>query len=384
MPNSTDERAWCNSAEAGADVLRALNTAQAVIEFEPDGTIIGANQNFLDAVGYQAHEVQGKHHRMFVEPGYASSDEYRQFWAKLGAGEQDSGRYMRVSKQGEEVWIHATYLPVPDATGRVARVIKIATYVTDSILTERARNERLLQALQTTSTNLMVADESHNITYMNDRARDLFQDAADDIRQSLPNFDAKRLIGQNIDDFHRNPAHQRSMLAGMKEAVTSQLNVGSRTFGFTANPIVDEKGRRLGTVVEWLDRTGELTMEAGVSNIVNAAASGDLTQRIDVNGKSGFFKTLGAGVNSLLDTYSDVIEQIRIAANEVTSSAEEISKGNVNLAQRTEEQASSLASTASSMEQMTATVKQTADNASQASELAVNARDEASRGGDIV
>ncbi|MEM9385400.1 MAG: methyl-accepting chemotaxis protein [Pseudomonadota bacterium] len=384
MSNPTDERAWCNSPETGVDVLRALDTSQAVIEFEPDGTIIGANQNFLNAVGYALHEVQGQHHRMFVEPSYSASDEYRQFWAKLGAGEQDSGRYMRLSKTGEEVWIHATYLPVCDATGKVARVIEIATYVTDSILTERNRNERLLQALQTTSTNVMVADESHKITYMNDRACDLFRDAADDIRQSLPNFDANRLIGQNIDDFHRDPAHQGGMLAGMTEAVQSQLSVGSRTFGFTANPIIDEKGNRLGTVVEWLDRTSELAMESGVSKIVNAAASGDLSQRIDIAGKSGFFKTLGDGVNSLLDTYSDVIEQISSAAHEVSSSAEEISKGNVNLAQRTEEQASSLASTASSMEQMTATVKQTADNASQASELAIEAREEASRGGDIV
>ncbi|MBL7716492.1 MAG: PAS domain-containing methyl-accepting chemotaxis protein [Bdellovibrionales bacterium] len=110
--------------------IKALNRSMAVIEFDLNGTILSANENFLKTVGYSLSEIQGRHHRMFCDPEYAESAEYKSFWEKLNRGEFDSGEYKRVGKNGKEVWIVASYNPVTDETGRLVRVIKFATDVT--------------------------------------------------------------------------------------------------------------------------------------------------------------------------------------------------------------------------------------------------------------
>ncbi len=110
--------------------LEALDKSQAVIEFKPDGTIIAANRNFLDVMGYTLAEIQGKHHSMFAEPAYAASAEYRAFWEKLARGEYAAGQYKRLGKGGKEVWIEASYNPIADESGKVCKVVKYATDVT--------------------------------------------------------------------------------------------------------------------------------------------------------------------------------------------------------------------------------------------------------------
>nr|BDT29406.1 PAS domain-containing methyl-accepting chemotaxis protein [Bacteriovorax sp. HI3] len=108
----------------------AINRVQAVIEFNLDGTIIKANDNFTGAVGYSLDEIKGKHHRMFCEPEYAASPEYKAFWEKLARGEFDAGEYKRFGKGGKEIWINASYNPIFDASGRPYKVVKFATDVT--------------------------------------------------------------------------------------------------------------------------------------------------------------------------------------------------------------------------------------------------------------
>ncbi len=95
--------------------VSAIRKSQAVIEFNLDGTVIDANENFLTTLGYSLDEIKGKHHSMFVDPSYRSSLEYRQFWERLGRGEYDAGQYRRISKSGREVWIQASYNPILDA-----------------------------------------------------------------------------------------------------------------------------------------------------------------------------------------------------------------------------------------------------------------------------
>jgi methyl-accepting chemotaxis protein len=107
--------------------VAAISRSQAVIEFKLDGTILTANDNFLKTLGYSLEEVQGKHHSMFVEAAYRDSAEYRAFWAKLGSGEFDAGQYLRIAKDGREVWIEASYNPVLDARGKPVKVVKFAT-----------------------------------------------------------------------------------------------------------------------------------------------------------------------------------------------------------------------------------------------------------------
>src|SRR5437667_440024 len=126
---------WGNSA--GRDALaqaEAIGKSHAVIEFNMDGTIITANRNFLDAVGYRLEEVQGKHHGMFVAPAVRDSAAYRAFWASLNRGEFQAAEYKRIGKGGREVWILATYNPILDDTGKPFKVVKFASDVSEQKL----------------------------------------------------------------------------------------------------------------------------------------------------------------------------------------------------------------------------------------------------------
>ena len=118
-------------SEEMAARLDAINKVQAVIEFNMDGTVITANDNFLKTLGYMLNEIKGQHHRMFCDAAYANSPEYAAFWAKLNRGEYDAGTYQRVGKGGKEVWIQAAYYPLMDSDGRPYKVVKFASDVTE-------------------------------------------------------------------------------------------------------------------------------------------------------------------------------------------------------------------------------------------------------------
>jgi len=125
--------------------MNAVGKAQAVIEFNMDGTIITANDNFLNCLGYSLDEIKGKHHRMFAEPAYGNSAEYQAFWAKLNRGEYDADVYRRLGKGGKEIWIQASYNPILDANGKPYKVVKFATDITGQ---KQAQNgvEKLIRA----------------------------------------------------------------------------------------------------------------------------------------------------------------------------------------------------------------------------------------------
>jgi len=288
---------------------------------------------------------------------------------------------------------------------------------------------RIKVALDNVNSSVMMADNRGDIIYMNEAVAALFKTAEEDIREDLPDFDADKLLGSNFDEFHKNPEHQQNLIATLKTSYQTRLMIGSRTFDLAANPVVNDKGDRLGTAVEWVDRTAEVAVEKEVENIVNAAREGDLEQRLTLEGKEGFFKQLSEGINQLIGvvgeafedisnvmesmaggdltnsiakdysgTYGVVKENINTTINKLSelmgkvlessefirNSSEEISAGNNNLSQRAEEQASTLEETASSMEELTSTVKNNADNAVQASQLATGTRDLAEKGGSVV
>jgi methyl-accepting chemotaxis protein len=112
------------------DLVKAMDISLAIIQFDPGGNILEANKNFLSLMDYSMEELRGRHHRIFIEPAYAKSVEYEEFWAKLRRGEFDASIYKRIAKGGKEVWIQSSYNPVFDSSGRVAKVVKVATDVT--------------------------------------------------------------------------------------------------------------------------------------------------------------------------------------------------------------------------------------------------------------
>lgn len=117
-----------------AETMAALHRSQAVIEFAPDGTILSANANFLAVMGYGLDEVRGRHHRMFVAPAESDTSEYRAFWDALRRGDAQIRSFRRIAKGGREVWIEASYNPVRNRAGRVIRVVKLASDVTERTL----------------------------------------------------------------------------------------------------------------------------------------------------------------------------------------------------------------------------------------------------------
>ena len=290
-------------------------------------------------------------------------------------------------------------------------------------------NLRVRQALDNVSTNTMIANADGDIVYLNQAVSQMLKNAETDIRNELSDFDASDLLGKNFDTFHKNPAHQRNLLAHLTTTYETQINVGGRTFRLVANPIIGDNRQRIGTVVEWADRTDEVRTEQEVSSMVSAASIGDLSFRIETESKQGFHRTLGEGLNHMVGTVDsviadvaevlnslangdltqkvekeyegsykklkedvngtinkliDIIGNVVSSANAVTNGADEIAQGNADLSQRTEEQASSLEETASSMEEMTSAVRQNSDNALRACDQAEGALKQASRGGEVV
>jgi len=114
-------------------MIEAINRVQAVIEFDLDGTILNANQNFMDTFNYSLDEIQGKHHRMFCEKSYTQSEAYADFWKRLGDGEFESGEFKRIAKDGSEVWLQASYNPIFDSNGKLLKIIKFASDITAEV-----------------------------------------------------------------------------------------------------------------------------------------------------------------------------------------------------------------------------------------------------------
>jgi methyl-accepting chemotaxis protein len=254
----------------------------------------------------------------------------------------------------------------------------------ESDLAQLIATGRIRAALDNVSGNVMLADADGQIIYTNTAIDTLMRKAEADFRKELPGFSAASLRGASIDIFHKTPGQIRRMLSELRGTHSFQLRLGGRTFRMTANPVVTATGERIGTVVEWLDRTSEVEVESELQQMLTGVLAGDLQKRISLQGKTGFFETMSRGVNQLVENMLDIVSKVKQAADEVYLGAQEISRGNAELSERTEQQSSSLEETASSMEEMTATVKQNAANAGEASQIASAARDQAHSGGAVV
>lgn len=320
-----------------------------------------------------------------------------------------------------------------DEIGRLQRSLHIMqNSLRKNIETERKqarKTDRIKQALDNVAGSVMISDGKSRIIYMNDSCQSTMQNAEPELREKLPEFDVETLVGSSLDVFDEILSNQENKLQAINEACVIDINAGKRQMRVVINPIVTDEGVRIGTVFEWVDRTQEVAIEEEIKAIVHASLAGDLTQRLDLNGKSGFFAMLGKGINDLVDVSERVItetgsvlEQMSIGdltkciegdysgtfgklkgdvngtiekltvvldginenADSVLTGSHEMAKGNANLSQRTEQQAASLEETAASMEQMTATVRQNADNAREANQLAAGAREQAEKGGAVV
>ena len=368
--------------------MAAIGRSQAVIEFDMDGTIREINDNFARTLGYSRAEVVGKHHSLFAPPGVAASAEYRAFWDKLNRGESEIGSFKRVAKDGREVWLQASYNPIPDVNGKPFKVVTYASDVTEQ-MARNADHAGQLEAIGRAQA-VIEFDMDGTVRKLNDNFANTMGYTPSEVIGKHHSLFADAALAASPD--YR--AFWAKLNRGESEAGTyKRIAKGGREVWIQAsyNPIPDANGKPFKVVKYATEVTAAMQAQQALQvavkqtqDTVTRGIEGDLTQRIPMEGKTGDLESLCRGVNSLLDSTSELVKRVKAATGEVQIGAEEISKGNSNLSQRTEEQASSLEETASSMEEMTSTVKQTADNAGQANQLAMAARQQAEKGGAVV
>jgi methyl-accepting chemotaxis protein len=290
-------------------------------------------------------------------------------------------------------------------------------------------NHRVRIALDCVSANLRIADDDGMVIYANKGLLSTLRQIEPGLRAQQLGFSVDGFVGSNIGAFYQDPEAALKSLRELQGTRRTELDIGGRIYDIITNPIINEHGQRLGTVGEWVDRTAELNAQRSVAALVSQASAGNLEARLDTSTLEGFYKELGAGINSLVETSGaaigeiasllsrvadgdltqtltssyrgtfgrlrddanltvmklrDLVGEIQLSAQTINTAAREIALGNQDLSSRTEEQAGSLEETASSMEQLTSTVKQNADNARQAHELAGTAQQVADKGGEVV
>ena len=290
-------------------------------------------------------------------------------------------------------------------------------------------NLRIRTALDSSGTSVMIADSQRNIIYANAAVSDLLRQYEREIHKDIPGFDIDKLLGSGIDAFHSDAEGIARMLEKLEGSHQGEITMGNAHFVQTVARVDDENGGLLGYVVEWRDRTPQVRVERELAQVIDAATAGDLSHRIGLEDKHGFYLQLAGQLNGLLDAnsaslegvsrilqaladgdltarmegrYQGVFAQMRDDANRTTeqltslvgsiqgasvainTASGEIAAGNSDLSRRTEQQAASLEETAASMEELTSTVKQNAEYAHQANQLVIGAADVATRGGQVV
>lgn len=360
--------------------IDAISKSQAVIEFNMDGTIISANENFLNAMGYKLEEIVGQHHSMFAETSYAQSAEYRAFWQALGRGEFDSGEYKRVAKGGREIWIQATYNPILDLNGKPYKVVKFASDIT----AQKLQNADFSGQIEAIGKSQAVIEFNMDGTIIsaNENFLQTMGYGLDEIRGQHHSMFAEPGYGDTKE--YKDFWHKLN--CGEFDA-GEYLRVGK--YGkkvwiqASYNPIFDLNGKPYKVVKYAVDITQRKHAVAQIKSALLAMAEGDLTASIEEDlGRE--FNVLGDSINALTQNLREMFQAIADSANSVFDSSAELTQGNQDLSQRTESQAASLEETASAMEELTRTVQENANNAGQATEKSRSAMDKASEGGQVV
>ncbi|MGE0729261.1 MAG: methyl-accepting chemotaxis protein [Acidimicrobiia bacterium] len=368
-------------------LLAVIDRSQAVIEFTPDGLVLGANDNFRQAMGYATDEIVGHHHRMFLDPAEAASPEYAQFWPNLARGQYVSGDFLRIDKAGRAVWLRASYNPITDRNGTTVKVVKYATAITE----EKLQQEDLTGQMTAIHRAQAVIEFTPDgvVLGANENFRHTMGYGPDEIvgQHHRMFVDPAEAASPEYAQFWPNLARGQYVSGDFLRIDKSGRRVWLRA---SYNPIADRHGKTVKVVKYATDISEERQHQdnmqrlvAEASQVMASVADGDLTMQIESE-YTGHLAQLSDATNTTIRTLNQLVAQIRGTAVSISNSAVEVAEANQDLSRRTEAQASSLEETASSMEEMTATVQQNADNARTASQLAVGAREQAESGGQVV
>ncbi len=317
----------------------AVSKTQAVIQFELDGTILTANDNFLTTLGYRLDEIQGRHHSMFVEPEYAAGAEYKRFWAELNQGRFQQAEFKRIGKAGKVVWIQASYNPILGADGKPFKVIK---YAIDT--TKQRAMQRMVAMVDSAPLNIMFADTDLKIQYLNPASVKTLKT----IEQHLP-VKADAMLGQVIDIFHKNPSYQRNLLGDPKNLPRqAEIQVGPETLDLLVSPIYDSDRQYLGPMVTWSVVTEKLATERKAKELQREIAQTAQTLASSSEELTALSQQMGSGAT-----------ETAAQANIVSAASEQVSKNVQTVATGTEE--------------MSASIREIAKNANESAKVASNA-----------
>lgn len=277
----------------------AIGRSQAVIEFNLDGTVITANENFLKTLGYTLGEIQGKHHSLFVEPAYKESAEYRAFWAKLGRGEYDAGQYKRIGKGGKEVWIEASYNPILDQNGRPCKVVKFAT----DLSKRKAQNLALAQDFEN-GVKSLVQEVSASAKGMEGTAQSLAAAAEQTNQQSSTVSSASEELAASVNEISRQIAESMRVVGtAVSEAKRSEQMVSDLV----------NAAQKIGEVTQIINDIASQTNLLALNATIEAARAGE-------SGKG--FAVVASEVKSLANQTAKATEEIALQIKGIQDSSQ--------------------------------------------------------------
>jgi methyl-accepting chemotaxis protein len=366
----------------------------ATIEFSAEGIVLNANRNFLRAVGYSLDEIRGRHHRIFVAPAEAESPQYEEFWARLRSGQEVRGVVSRVAKDGSAIYLNATYCGLPGPDGRPARFMKFAIDVTAE--TMASKQATMAQSmLENCPVNVMFADKDLVLRYMNRASREQVRK----YQAHLP-FPADQMIGRSIDVFHKNPSHQRRLLANPSSLPHSaNIKLGPETLEVNVWPVHDHRGEYAGAMVNWQVLTERLAAQerekqasehaARTANELSQSAGQltDLSQQLsaaaeETAAQASLVSAASEQVSRNVEGVSTGAGQMMAAIREIASSANEsarVAGQAVTAAASTNQTITRLGSSGVEIGKV---IKVIATIAQQTNLLALNATIEAARAGE--
>src|SRR5471032_2001404 len=337
----------------------ALNRVQALIEFDLDGTILHANENFLKTVDYTLEEVQGKHHSIFCYPEYAKTPEYKDLWARLGRGEFDRGDYKRLAKGGREVWINASYNPIIDADGKAYKVIKFATVITDS-KTRNAEYESKVAAMSKAQA-VIEFDMGGHVLNANENFLNAMGYVLDDIKGEHHRMFCEPEYA-NSSEYKR--FWQKLNRGEFDGGRYKRIGNNGKTIWIQAtyNPVLELNGKPYKVVKFASDITEQVNLENSVAakaesdgakikrllESVGRAASGDLTSKIVIDGDEQ--------LDHLAEGISKMITDLRKVISDVVASANGFAEASTTIAERSNGQAVGTQALGATVEEMNASI----------------------------